>query len=98
MNASRGRLPTGTAILLRIGNVISIGANKYVIILYPVMRRNSARRSIFLRLRIVGELLRFFWERKLWWLIPMIVVLLFFGILLVFAQTTAVGPFIYTLF
>lgn len=50
------------------------------------------------KLDILGELLRFLWMRKLWWLIPMIIVLVLFGVLLVFAQGSAVGPFIYTLF
>lgn len=50
------------------------------------------------RLGIMGELLTFFWERKLWWMIPMISVLLLFGLLIVFTQGTAVAPFVYTLF
>ena len=50
------------------------------------------------RMGIIGELLRFLWQRKLWWMIPMIVVLLLFVVLLVFAQGSAIGPFIYTLF
>ncbi len=47
---------------------------------------------------IVGEILQFLWARKLWWLIPMVVVLLLFGLLLVFASSSGVAPFIYTLF
>jgi hypothetical protein len=50
------------------------------------------------RMGIVGELLSFLWQRKLWWLIPMIVVIVLFGVLLIFAQGSAVAPFIYTLF
>jgi drug/metabolite transporter superfamily protein YnfA len=50
------------------------------------------------KLGILGELLSFLWKRKLWWLIPMIVVLVLFGLLLVFTQSSAVAPFIYTLF
>jgi Family of unknown function (DUF5989) len=50
------------------------------------------------RLGIAGELLHFLWQRKLWWLIPMVVVLLVFGGLMVTAQSSALGPFIYTLF
>ena len=50
------------------------------------------------KLGIIGELLRFLWGRKLWWLIPMIVVLLLLMVLLIFAQGSAVAPFIYTLF
>lgn len=47
---------------------------------------------------VVGELLGFLWKRKLWWLIPMVAVLLLFGLLLIFASASGVGPFIYTLF
>ena len=50
------------------------------------------------RMGIVGELLSFLWQRKLWWLIPMVLVIVLFGVLLIFAQGSAVAPFIYTLF
>ena len=49
------------------------------------------------RLGIVGELLRFLWARKLWWLIPMILALLVVGVLMVLGASGAF-PFIYTLF
>ncbi|MEE3229125.1 MAG: DUF5989 family protein [Chloroflexota bacterium] len=47
---------------------------------------------------VFGEILIFLWQRKLWWMIPMVVVLLSFGMLLMFASASGVGPFIYTLF
>ena len=50
------------------------------------------------RVSIWGEFITFLWERKLWWMIPMVVVLTGFGLLLIFAQTSAIAPFIYTLF
>jgi Family of unknown function (DUF5989) len=50
------------------------------------------------RFGIAGELMSFLWQRKLWWLIPMVFVLLLFGGLMVTAQSSALGPFIYTLF
>ena len=50
------------------------------------------------RFGIAGELISFLWQRKLWWLIPMVFVLLVFGGLMVTAQSSALGPFIYTLF
>ncbi len=46
----------------------------------------------------VGELLRFLWQRKLWWMIPFTVTLLLIAVLLLVGQTTGVAPFIYTLF
>ena len=55
-------------------------------------------RSMGSNFGVVGELLRFLWQRKLWWLIPMVVVLLVFGLLLIFASASGIGPFIYTLF
>lgn len=54
--------------------------------------------SLGSRFGIAGELLLFFWQRKLWWLTPIILVLLIFGGLIAFAQSSAVAPFIYTLF
>jgi hypothetical protein len=47
---------------------------------------------------VVGEIIQFLWARKMWWLIPMVTVLLLFGLLLVFASSSGVAPFIYTLF
>jgi hypothetical protein len=49
------------------------------------------------RLGVIGELITFFWQRKLWWLIPMIVVLFLFMILIVAGTAAGIGPFIYTL-
>jgi predicted membrane channel-forming protein YqfA (hemolysin III family) len=50
------------------------------------------------RIGVAGELLEFFWGSKWWWLTPMIFVLLVFAGLVIFAQGSAVAPFIYTLF
>ena len=50
------------------------------------------------RMGIIGELLSFFWQRKWWWLTPILLVLLLFGGLVIFAQSSAIAPFIYTLF
>ncbi|MEA3336576.1 MAG: DUF5989 family protein [Chloroflexota bacterium] len=55
-------------------------------------------KSIGTRLDIVGELFSFLWKRRLWWMIPMMVVLVTLGLLLVFAQASGLAPFIYTLF
>jgi hypothetical protein len=45
-----------------------------------------------------GELLAYLWRRKLWWMYPMVFVLLTFGILIAVGSATGVGPFVYTLF
>jgi hypothetical protein len=47
---------------------------------------------------LVGELWAFMRERKKWWLLPVIAVLLVVGTLLIFAQGSALAPFIYTIF
>ena len=47
------------------------------------------------------EFLKEFWEflkaRKKYWLLPIIIVLVFFGGLIILNQGTAIAPFIYTL-
>lgn len=50
------------------------------------------------RFGIAGELLSFFVSHKRWWMLPMIIVLLLMGMLLILAQSSAIAPFIYTLF
>ena len=47
---------------------------------------------------IGGELWAYMRVRKKWWLLPIIVSLLFIGALLVWAQGSALAPFIYTIF
>ena len=44
------------------------------------------------------ELWDFMRERKKFWLLPIIILLVLLGGLLVFAQGSAIAPFIYTLF
>lgn len=55
-------------------------------------------RSMGSNFGVVGELLRFLWDRKRWWLIPMVVVLMLFALLFIFASASGIGPLIYTLF
>ena len=50
------------------------------------------------RLGIAGELISFFWQHKWWWLTPMLLALLLVAALVIFAQSSAIAPFIYTLF
>ena len=47
---------------------------------------------------IVKEFWEFLRERKKWWLAPIIIVMVLVGGLLVFAQGSALAPFIYTIF
>lgn len=46
---------------------------------------------------LIGEFVYFLKTSKKWWLLPILTVLLLFG-LLVFLSGTAAAPFIYTLF
>lgn len=50
------------------------------------------------KLSILSELWAFLKTRKKWWLAPIIVMLLLLGLLIFFTQSSAVAPFIYTLF
>ncbi len=47
---------------------------------------------------IIKDLLGFIFARKKFWLAPVIFILLLIGFILVFAGSSAIGPFIYTLF
>jgi hypothetical protein len=47
---------------------------------------------------LVSEFWQFLKVRKKWWLLPIVVVLALVGALLVFAQGSALAPFIYTIF
>jgi hypothetical protein len=51
-----------------------------------------------LRMSLALELLRFLGSRKKFWLIPLVILTLLFGALVVLTQSSAVAPFIYTIF
>ena len=55
-------------------------------------------REVTGRWAIVQELFGFLWQQRLWWMIPMMAVLLLCGALMLLAQHSVVAPFIYTLF
>jgi hypothetical protein len=50
------------------------------------------------KIGIALELWEFLRVRKKMWLVPILVFLLLVGVLLVFSESSAVAPFIYTLF
>ena len=54
-------------------------------------------RDMQLRLGIFAELFAFLWRRKLWWLIPMMAVIVLFALMIMLGSATPLGPFIYTL-
>lgn len=47
---------------------------------------------------IANELVRFFMQDRWWWLTPAIIMLLACGFLVIFAQSSAIAPYIYVLF
>ncbi|NMC36024.1 hypothetical protein GYA49_03180 [Candidatus Beckwithbacteria bacterium] len=49
-------------------------------------------------LGLLKEVVEFLWQRKLFWLAPIMLVLLLIGVLLVVSSGSALAPFIYTLF
>ena len=48
--------------------------------------------------RVLAEFWSFLWQEKKYWLMPIVFVFLLFGLLIAFAQSSALAPFIYTLF
>ena len=50
------------------------------------------------RFEFLRELWVFMKSRKLYWLAPLILIFMIFGLLLIFSETSVVAPFIYTLF
>ncbi len=54
--------------------------------------------TMFRRLRIFSELLFFLKTSKKWWLGPILIFLLLLSLLVVFTESSALAPFIYSLF
>ena len=50
------------------------------------------------KLDIVKDLWGFMKVNKKWWLAPIIIMLVLLGLLIIFAETSALAPFIYPLF
>jgi Family of unknown function (DUF5989) len=49
------------------------------------------------RLGVVGQLFAFLWRERLWWIIPLLLVLLAVAALIVAGSNPALAPFVYTL-
>ncbi len=63
-----------------------------------VDKPKNTTNTFLARLGILGELLSFFWRRKLYWLIPMILALVVLGVIIAAGGAGGAGLFIYTLF
>lgn len=50
------------------------------------------------KMSVLREIWEFLRERKKWWLFPIILLLLLLSVLIVLTSTSAIAPFVYTLF
>jgi len=50
------------------------------------------------RIAIIKEFFEFLRERKKWWIAPILVFLVLLGVLVIFASSSTLAPFIYSLF
>ncbi|MDH5716793.1 MAG: DUF5989 family protein [Spirochaetia bacterium] len=50
------------------------------------------------KLSIIKELLVFCKQNKKWWLIPIILVLMLLGFFIIFSESSALAPYIYSVF
>lgn len=46
--------------------------------------------------RLLGEISAYAWKRKVWWLVPLVLILIVFSLLISVGQFSV--PFLYTLF
>lgn len=51
-----------------------------------------------MKIGILKEFWGFMKERKKWWLLPIVIILVLLGLIIVLTEGSAVAPFIYTLF
>ena len=61
-------------------------------------KKNASPNEFLMKMGILGELLTFLWKRKLYWLIPMVLVLLLFAVIIALGAVSGGGLFVYTLF
>ncbi len=54
--------------------------------------------KIGLRFSTAGRFFGYLWRNRLWWLIPIVIVMFIFGAAVILSQSTPLGPFIYTIF
>lgn len=54
--------------------------------------------GVMSKLRVLSDFWRFLRDEKKYWLMPIVLVFLLFGLLILFAQSSALAPFIYSLF
>lgn len=55
-------------------------------------------RGMFYNFTIFRDLMAFMWKEKLWFLIPVVALLMLFGLLVIFGSASGISPLIYALF
>jgi hypothetical protein len=65
---------------------------------YATLSKDVLRGGWMSKAQVVSELWQFMKENKKYWLAPIVITLVLFGVLLVLAKSSAIAPFIYTLF
>ncbi len=75
---------------------------KYALVLHFTHHMSKfarARRTLKQRGGTLAELTQFLWQRKLWWLIPLVsLVVVVVGLLAFASSAGVVAPFLYTVF
>jgi hypothetical protein len=49
-------------------------------------------------LSTTGELFAYLWRQRLWWLIPVVILMLLLSIFIVLGSSSGIGPLMYTIF
>ncbi len=60
-------------------------------------RRPGRRAELADNAGVLGDIVQLVWQRKLWWMIPLLVAILLLAVL-IFVQATPVGPLLYPVF
>jgi hypothetical protein len=60
--------------------------------------RTWRSKDIMAKQSLLKELIQFAMREKKWWLVPLLVILVLLGALIIFAQSSAIAPFLYPFF
>jgi hypothetical protein len=66
--------------------------------LYADTVPSNVKRHSMNRVAIIREFFEFLRERKKWWIAPILIFLVLLGVLVIFASSSTLAPFIYSLF
>jgi hypothetical protein len=55
-------------------------------------------RGMFYNVTIFQDMIAFLWRERLWFLIPVVALLMIIGLLLIFSTASGIAPIVYTLF